>query len=208
MKREKIIYKLKKELDEDRFRHTMGVEATAVKMAHRFGEDEKRAALAGLLHDCAKCLSLDKMQKACKRYPVDENTKGSKALLHACAGRCLAESVYGVSDEEVLEAIRWHTTGHAGMSRLEKIIYLADMIEPGRKVYPGLEELRRLCGIDLDEAMHYALRHTLEHVQAQGKFLHPDTLAALGDYEPIETIRKEQTEQIQEAEKGKNQNED
>ena len=184
MKREKMEYKLKKELDSQRFEHTLGVEQTARQMARVFGEDEEKAALAGLLHDCAKCMPLSQMIKAARRAEIDPVMKESKALMHAVAGRCVAQDVYGVQDEDVLGAIRWHTTGHAGMTRLEKIIYLADVIEPNRKPYPGLEELRALCMRDLDGAMHTALRMSLEHVREQGKTLHPDTLAALADYEP------------------------
>lgn len=184
MKRDKMEYKLKKELDRQRFEHTLGVEQTARQMARVFGEDEEKAALAGLLHDCAKCMPLSQMIKAARHADVDPVMKESKALMHAVAGRCVAQDVYGIQDENVLGAIRWHTTGHAGMTRLEKIIYLADVIEPNRKPYPGLEDLRALCMQDLDGAMHTALRMSLEHVREQGKPLHPDTLAALADYEP------------------------
>ena len=184
MKREKMEYKLKKTLDHQRFEHTLGVEKTAREMARAFGEDEERAALAGLLHDCAKCMPLSQMLKAAKHEALDPVMKESKALMHAVAGCCLARDVYNVEDEAVLDAIRWHTTGRAHMSALEKIIYLADMIEPSRKPYPGLEELRRLCMEDLDQAMHTALQMSLNHVREQGKALHPDTLAALAAYEP------------------------
>lgn len=184
MKREKMEYKLKKELDKQRFEHTLGVEATAREMARVFGEDEEKAALAGLLHDCAKCMPLSQMIKAARRAHVDDVMKESKALMHAVAGMCVAEDVYNVCDEDVLSAIRWHTTGRAQMTRLEKIIYLADIIEPNRKSFPGLEALRQLCMEDLDKAMHKALRMSLEHVREQGKTLHPDTLAALTTYEP------------------------
>ena len=184
MNRDKMEYKLKKELDRQRFEHTLGVEKTAREMARVFGEDEEKAALAGLLHDCAKCMPLSQMIKAAKHADVDPVMKESKALMHAVAGRCVAQEVYGVQDGDVLGAIRWHTTGHAGMTRLEKIIYLADVIEPNRKPYPGLEALRALCMQDLDGAMHTALCQSLEHVREQGKTLHPDTLAALADYEP------------------------
>ena len=184
MKRDKMEYKLKKELDRQRFEHTLGVEQTARELARVFGEDEEKAALAGLLHDCAKCMPLSQMIKAARHADVDPVMKESKALMHAVAGRCVAQDVYGVQDEDVLAAIRWHTTGHAGMTRLEKIIYLADVIEPNRKPYPGLEALRAQCMQDLDGAMHTALRMSLEHVKEQGKMLHPDTLAALAMYEP------------------------
>jgi len=183
MKREKMLYKLKKSLDRQRFEHTLGVEETAREMAKCFGEDEDKAALAGLLHDCAKCMTLTQMVKAAKGEAIDPLMKESKALMHSLAGMCVARDVYNVADEDVLSAIRWHTTGHADMSALEKIIYLADMIEPNRKPYPGLEALRRLCFEDLDGAMLAALRGSLAHVQEQGKTLHPDTLAALASYE-------------------------
>lgn len=184
MKREKMAYKLKKELDRQRYEHTLGVEETAREMARIFGVDEEQAALAGLLHDCAKCMPLSQMTKAARHEDVDDVMKSSKALMHAVAGRCIAEDVYNVKDEEVLSAIRWHTTGRAQMTPLEKIIYLADMIEPNRKPFEGLEQLRVLCMTDLDAAMHRALSMSLEHVREQGKTLHPDTLAALQTYEP------------------------
>ncbi|MBQ2992082.1 MAG: bis(5'-nucleosyl)-tetraphosphatase (symmetrical) YqeK [Clostridia bacterium] len=184
MKREKMEYKLKKELDHQRFVHTLGVEKTAREMARVFSADEEKAALAGLLHDCAKCMPLSQMIKAARHENIDPVMKESKALMHALAGRCVARDVYGVEDEEVLSAIRWHTTGRADMTALEKIIYLADMIEPNRKMFDGLEALRALCMQDLDGAMHMALSMSLEHVRSQGKTLHPDTLAALKSYDP------------------------
>ncbi len=185
MKRDKMEYKLKKALDHQRFEHTLGVEKTAREMARVFGVDEEQAALAGLLHDCAKCMPLERMLKAAKHEEIDPVMKESKALMHAVAGRCVARDVYNVEDETVLDAIRWHTTGRADMTPLDKIIYLADMIEPNRKPYPGLEALRALCMEDLDRAMHTALTMSLNHVREQGKTLHPDTMAALAAYEPI-----------------------
>ena len=183
MKRDKMEYKLKKALDHQRYEHTLGVEKTAREMARVFGVDEEKAALAGLLHDCAKCMPLEKMLKAAKHEEIDSVMKESKALMHAVAGRCVARDIYGVEDEAVLDAIRWHTTGRAEMTELDKIIYLADMIEPNRKPYPGLEPLRALCMKDLDQAMHTALEMSLRHVEEQGKTLHPDTMAALAAYE-------------------------
>ena len=197
MKQDKMLYKLKKALDSQRYEHTLGVADTARLMARCFHEDEEKAALAGRLHDCAKCLPLDKMIKAAKGEKPDAVMRESKALMHALAGMCMARELYGVEDEAVLSAIRWHTTGRAGMTRLEKIIYLADMIEPTRKPYPGLEELRRLCYTDLDAAMRFALKSSLAHVEAQGRTLHPDTLAALRDYEPDRVISEENKERQQ-----------
>ncbi len=186
MKQEKMMYRLKKTLDAQRYRHTLGVAETAKKMARRFGEDEERAELAGFLHDCAKCMTLEQMLKAAKGETVDEVMRESKALMHAVAGMCVARDVYGVTDPKVLSAIRWHTTGHAGMTNLEKIVYLADVIEPNRKPFPGIEALRTLAKKNLDEAMHYALRMSYNHIQEQGKTLHGDTMAALLEYEQDE----------------------
>ena len=106
MKREKMEYRLKKELDAARYAHTLGVEQTAREMARQFGEDEEKAALAGLLHDCAKCLPLSQMVKAAKDEKLDPVMKESKALMHAVAGMHLAQDVYDVHDPEVLGAIR------------------------------------------------------------------------------------------------------
>ena len=184
MKREKMAYRLKKELDAARDAHTLGVEKTAREMAEKFGVDEEKPSLAVLLHDCAKCMPPSQMTKAAKNEKLDPVMKESKALMHAVAGAHVAQDVYDVHDPEVLGAIRWHTTGHANMTKLEKIVYLADMIEPNRKPYPGLEALRKLCMTDLDEAMHMALLMSLDHVREQGKPLHPDTMAALAEYEP------------------------
>ena len=112
MKREKMAYRLKKELDAARYAHTLGVEKTAREMAEKFGVDEEKAALAGLLHDCAKCMPLSQMTKAAKNEKLDPVMKESKALMHAVAGAHVAQDVYDVHDPEVLGAIRWHTTGH------------------------------------------------------------------------------------------------
>ena len=99
--------------------------------------------------------------------------------MHAPAGAALARLEYGETDEAVLHAIRWHTTGCAQMSALDKIIYLADMIEPGRKDYPGLEKIRALCEEDLDAALCEALRQSQIYVREKKQRLHPDTQAAL-----------------------------
>ena len=163
MKREKMEYRLKKELDAARYAHTLGVEQTAREMARQFGEDEEKAALAGLLHDCAKCLPLSQMVKAAKDEKLDPVMKESKALMHAVAGMHLAQDVYDVHDPEVLGAIRWHTTGHANMTRLEKIVYLGDMISAERS-YKDVDKFRKICRDDLDKAMSVALIYNIGDV--------------------------------------------
>ena len=177
MKREKMAYRLKKELDAARYAHTLGVEKTAREMAEKFGVDEEKAALAGLLHDCAKCMPLSQMTKAAKNEKLDPVMKESKALMHAVAGAHVAQDVYDVHDPEVLGAIRWHTTGHANMTKLEKIVYLADMSSKERD-WPGVNKLRKLELKDLDLAMLAALRQTNDFVLSQGKPLDPMSKAA------------------------------
>ena len=105
-------------------------------------------------------------------------------LLHGPIGSRRVRELYGVDDPAVEQAIARHTVGGEHMTPLDKIIWFADMIEPNRKPYPGLEALRKLCMTDLDEAMHMALLMSLDHVREQGKPLHPDTMAALAEYEP------------------------
>lgn len=181
MTREEQLKKLSHALDAQRLAHCIGVEAVAVRMAERFGVDMRKASQAGLLHDCAKNCTLDQMLELTRQggEEPDAIMRGSRALLHAPAGAALARQAYGESDEEVLHAIRWHTTGCAQMNDLDKIIYLADMIEPNRKPYPGLEALRALCMEDLDAAMRAALCQSQAYVQARNQQLHPDTQAAL-----------------------------
>lgn len=181
MTREEQLKKLSHALDAQRLAHCIGVETVAVRMAERFGVDKDKASQAGLLHDCAKNCTLDKMLELTRQggEEPDAIMRASRALLHAPAGAELARRAYGENDGEVLHAIRWHTTGCAQMNDLDKIIYLADMIEPNRKPYPGLEELRSLCMEDLDAAMRTALSQSQAYVQERNQQLHPDTQAAL-----------------------------
>ena len=183
MEQDEMAQQLLQLLDEGRYRHTLGVAKTAEELAERFGEDPEKARLAGMLHDCAKCLPTQQMQRTAACLQLSEEVMNSRALLHAPAGMCLARDRFGVKDPAVLGAIRWHTTGRSGMTQLEKIVYLADMIEPNRPAYPGLDALRRVCASNLEMAMHMALRMSTNHVLSRGKTLHPDTIAALRDYE-------------------------
>ncbi len=165
-RRMELISAMKKELKWKRFVHTMGVAGTAASLAMRYGENVSVAEEAAILHDCAKYLDTDAMEKLVRKagYPVTEQEKGNGSLLHAKAGAALAASKYGVKNEDILSAIRWHTTGHPGMTLLDKIIFTADYIEPGRST-PGLEEVRPLAFTDLDKAVCLILEHTLAYLQ-------------------------------------------
>ena len=137
-----LIRELETELAFGRFIHTMEVASTAANLAMCYGEDPAKAELAGLLHDCAKCMSLNKMLKICEKsgVPLSDIEKTSGSLLHSKAGAVLAACKYGVEDEDILNAIRYHTTGRPGMSLLEKIVFVADYIEPGRDSAPNLPD--------------------------------------------------------------------
>lgn len=164
---ETIQKKLKKHMGEKRYRHTIGVQYTAVMLAMRYEEELQKAALAGLLHDCAKCLDDEKMWKECKYYQIEctPTEKRQPYLLHGKLGACYAREKYGVSDEGILSAIRYHTTGRAEMTLLEKIIFTADYIEPYRKMLPVLPAIRKMAFVDLDEAVYMILESTLSYLR-------------------------------------------
>ena len=152
-----------------RIAHVAGCESEAVKLAMRWGEDPETAAEAGILHDITKKLNLDEQLILCEKYGIinDNLELNSPKLLHAKTGAALARDLFGVSDR-VYEAIRWHTTGKPDMTLLEKIIYLADYIEPTRD-FPGVEKLRELCYEDIDEAMALGLSMSLEDIRSYGE---------------------------------------
>ena len=169
------------DLNPHRFAHSLSVARTSLDLALRYGEDPVRAETAGLLHDCAKCLSLTEMQKIARkaRMTEDPSVLESPALLHSLAGVPVARSRYGVEDSEILDAIAYHNTGCAGMSRLAMCVCLADFIEPNRDPFPLLEDVRRLAGVSLEKALLLSLEGVADHVRSKGKNLHPRTLNAI-----------------------------
>jgi predicted HD superfamily hydrolase involved in NAD metabolism len=168
---------LSRALDIRRMAHALGVAHTARRLAALHGESSEKAALAGLLHDCAKGLPLARMQAYARenRLTGDAGALACGALLHAAVGAHLAREAYGVREEDVLGAIARHTVGGVPMSPLEMIVYLADKIEPGREDYPQLAKIRSLSQTDLRGAMLLSLEGTVAHVKRQGKRLHPAT---------------------------------
>ena len=158
--------------------HVQGVWEQAVLLARRWGEDEYDAAEAGILHDITKNLSYEKQLKLCKKYGIMLSIaeKESPALLHAITGAALARDRFGIPDR-IYGAIRWHTTGKPEMTRLEKIIYLADYTEPNRD-FEGVEPLRALSFEDLDAAMALGLKMSLEEIRGRGIEPFRDTIDA------------------------------
>lgn len=160
-----------------RFEHSLSVARTAVHLAEVHGLDVLRAEQAGLLHDCAKSLPLEEMRQIAVEHALttDETILSSRGLLHAIVGVWIAEKDYGMTDSAVLEAIRYHTTGSPGMSRLSMCVCLADSIEPLRDQYPFLDEVRRLSEISLERALLLSLERTSEYVRSKNWVLHPQT---------------------------------
>lgn len=160
--------KLKKSQDKERYEHTKGVMYTAGCLAMAHGYYLEKAMLAGLLHDCAKCIPNDEKLALCKEHnilvsPVEAE---NPFLLHAKLGAFLAESEYNITDPDVLHAIKVHTTGEPDMNILDKIIFIADYIEPGRNKAPNLEKVRKLAFHDLNACMAQILRDTLMYLNS------------------------------------------
>lgn len=174
---------LKKKLDPLRYEHTLGVTYTCQALAMRYGYDLHKAELAGLLHDCAKHFDDDTMLLKClkRRIPVTEGEQQEPSLLHAKLGAWYAREKYGIDDEEILNAIECHTTGKTGMTLLDKILYVADYIEPGRNKAEKLPEMRRLAFIDLDLACLSIMESILNYLESTGCTIDPTTKEAYED---------------------------
>lgn len=183
----KMEAKLKKHVDEARFVHTQGVMYTSAALAMAHGYDIHKAQVAGLLHDCAKCIPNEKKLRMCKKHHIDVTTVEyeNPILLHAKLGAYIAETKYDVTDEEILRSITFHTTGRAGMSVLEKIVFIADYIEPGRFKAKNLAEVRKAAFADLDECMYMILRDTLAYLKHNPKAVDPTTSRAFEFYNEI-----------------------
>ncbi len=169
--------KLKEELDTPRYKHSLGVAYVASQLAETHSEVKDKAFRAGLLHDCAKCIPIEVQLALCEMYGIEVSDfdKRNSAVLHAKVGAKLAEDLYSEQDADILDAIRYHTTGRPGMSQLEKIIFVADYIEPGRDKAPDLPMIRSLALTDLDAAVIKILHDTLLYLQSSGKDIDPAT---------------------------------
>ena len=165
-------------LKHKRIPHVLGTEQEAIRLAERYGADVEKARVAALLHDCTKKLDMPAQLALCGQYGIalDELEQRALKLLHSKTGAAIARDVFGV-DDEVYSAIWYHTTGHADMTTLEKIIYLADYIEPSRD-FPGVDTLRKVCYEDLDKGLLLGLEMTIEEMTAMGNPVHRATVEA------------------------------
>lgn len=171
---------LKRRLKPSRYRHSLGVAETAAELAARFGTDIEQARLAGLLHDCAREFSNDSLLEEAEHrgLAIGEVERAMPLLLHAPLGALLVREIYGVEDAAICQAIARHTVGAAGMTPLDKIVWYADMIEPGRD-YPQVERLRKLAReATLDEMLLVGLSESIIFVVRKQHLIHPDTVLA------------------------------
>lgn len=194
---QKMSRRLARYLDEDRYTHTQGVRYTAAALAMVHGADMMKAQVAGLLHDCAKCIPAKKKLKLCEQENIlmSSYEKKNPFMLHAKLGAYLARAKYDVEDQEILQAIVWHTTGRPNMSLLEKIIFIADYIEPNRCKAPNLEELRKLAFSDLDTCTYRILEDTLEYLESNPKDIDGMTQDAFAYYRNIYERRELEAEE-------------
>lgn len=173
---------LKGILKEGRFKHSLSVRDTAVKLAKMYSVNVDKARIAGLVHDCAKNMSDEEILALVKKKSIviDEISLKAPQLLHGVAGAFVAETVFGVHDTEILDAISYHTTGRKNMTLLDKIIYIADYVEPLRN-FDGVDKLRKSVHNDLNEALLLCCNNTINYVISKGELLHQNTVDVRND---------------------------
>lgn len=178
-----MLQKVKERLPEKRYNHVLGVMNTAVALAKVYGVSEEQARIAAILHDVAKYADRDWMRGIIEKENMDPLLLDyHHELWHAPVGAYLAAYEFGVADQEILDAIRYHTTGRAAMTDLEKIVYIADMIEPSRK-FPGVERLRAMKNDGLNQLMEASIRQSIEFLTSKNQPVYPDSLKCLKHFE-------------------------
>lgn len=168
---------MKNKLKPSRYIHSLGVEEMAGRLAAFHGADIEKARFAGRYHDIAKCFDDEAMDSCILRYGLDRSLLGCNALAHSKIAAAILRNEFGVYDEEILNAVRSHTTGRSNMSLLEEIVYVADAIEDNRD-YEGLKELQQLSVTDIDRACLFIMDYTLERIRAEGRIPDKDTIEA------------------------------
>ena len=181
---QKLRKELEKELKPDRFDHTLGVAYTSASLAMVHGANVEKALIAGFLHDCAKCLSHEEQLKICEKNNIElsDVERRNHSLLHAKAGIYIASTKYEIRDREILDAIRYHTTGRENMSLLEKIVYIADFIEPNRKPLDDMNIIRQEAFSDKDKCLAHILYNSIVYLRTIGKECDDTTMKAYEFY--------------------------
>lgn len=177
MKKDSIINYIEKNLTEKRKIHTYAVRDTALELAEKYECDKEKAELAALCHDMYRGMKDQLLNIYVRELGLPERYMNNPNLAHGKIAAIMIKREYGITDQEIIDAVAYHTTGRAGMSKLEKIIYLADAIEPNRE-YPGVSELRKLAFEDLDKAVLKALQNTIDYIEKRGYYLDDETAKA------------------------------
>lgn len=182
-----LLEQVRKEQTSQRFVHTLGVQYTAACLAMKHEYSIERAEIAGILHDCAKCISDNKMLEECKKYniPISDMEQKAPYLLHGKLGAYYAKEKYNIEDEEILSAITYHTTGKPNMTLIEKIVFIADYIEPNRKKVPRLDEIRKISFENMDLAMYLILNQTLSYLEEKKQGIDSLTKKACEYYKEV-----------------------
>lgn len=186
---------LRRSLKPKRFCHSCAVFDEALKLADRFDADRDKVAVAALLHDCGREVPTPEGPRKAAELGLqpDPVVCAQPILAHPLLGAWYAEHKYGVTDPEILDAIRLHTTGGPDMTQTAKIVFLADMTEPARD-FPGVDELRSLCRKDLDKAMLQAYKDTMAYLLGQDLLVHPDAVAGYNQLAAQFKAKKEQAQ--------------
>ena len=166
-----------KNLSEKRRAHVYGVVETAKKLAEKYGCDINKAETAALFHDMFRSTPVEVLNMYIRQLGLDDTYLNNANLAHGPIAAVIMNRDYGIDDQEVLNAVKYHTTGRAGMSTLEKVIYLAAAIEPGRN-YPDVDKVRKLAEISLEKACLFSMEHSINYIRERGLFLHEDTIKA------------------------------
>lgn len=164
-------------LKESRYRHSLGVEEMAVRLAGLHGADAEKAAFAGRYHDIAKNMDVPEMDAHIRKYGLPEHLLGNNALAHSKVGAAILEHEFGVTDADILNAVRYHTTARKGMSLLEELIFVADVVEDNR-TYSDLDYYQQLAYSDLDRACYEILEYTIGDLKGKNREIDNDTLEA------------------------------
>lgn len=171
---------IKKNLSEKRQKHVQGVVMTAEKLAKQYGCDPKKAKTAALFHDMFRSTPVDVLNMYVRQLGLDSYCLDNANLAHGPVASVIMQRDYGITDPDLINAVKYHTTGRAGMSLLEKILYLADAIEPARD-YPGVDEIRELAKHSLDQACLFSMERSITYIKARGLFIHENTIEARND---------------------------
>lgn len=174
LKLDEMTKELQQMLTPARFRHSINTMETCIRLAEKYGADVDKAAIAGLIHDCAKDVDKDAVLPMCEKYGiiVDEIMRSQPKLLHGDIGAHMAKELFGVDDPQILAAVADHTLGRPGMDVISSIVFIADYIEPGRE-FEGVGEIRRAAEESLEKAIVVGINSTIRHVLRKGQLLHP-----------------------------------